>query len=136
MVDLGSANGTYVNGQIVDQVLLRSGDQVRLGRHGAAVTTSSPSEAERPDGAGGLAEPRESRSDRSAILRSIPVGEGSRVLEAPATGRGMAQGPAGQSVGDVPGHPGDQPYSATLMSCCRGSCNWSSSRSARIARPS
>jgi pSer/pThr/pTyr-binding forkhead associated (FHA) protein len=32
IVDLGSANGTYLNGQPVEAALLRSGDQVRLGQ--------------------------------------------------------------------------------------------------------
>src|SRR3954464_11377983 len=32
IVDLGSANGTYVNGQAVDQAPLRSGDRLQLGQ--------------------------------------------------------------------------------------------------------
>ena len=32
IVDLGSANGTFVNGQPVDQAPLRSGDRLQLGQ--------------------------------------------------------------------------------------------------------
>ena len=32
IVDLGSANGTYVNGQLTDQGLLHSGDRLQLGQ--------------------------------------------------------------------------------------------------------
>src|SRR6185437_3555338 len=32
IVDLGSANGTYVNGQAIDQAPLRSGDRLQLGQ--------------------------------------------------------------------------------------------------------
>lgn len=83
IVDLGSANGTYVNGQPIDQTVLRSGDQVRLGRTVLLYSEGQSSQArdltERVDVLS-----RTSPTDRSAILRSIPVGEGSRVLEAPA----------------------------------------------------
>lgn len=86
LVDLGSANGTFVNGDPIDQAPLRSGDQVQLGQ-----TVMIFSE-------GSLASEREmtrrvdllsaaSSADRSAIVRSIPVGDGSRMLRAPeATG--------------------------------------------------
>ncbi len=32
VVDVGSANGTYLNGQAIDQAPLKAGDQVRLGQ--------------------------------------------------------------------------------------------------------
>src|SRR5271154_6868341 len=32
IIDLGSANGTYVNGQAIDQAPLRSGDRLQLGQ--------------------------------------------------------------------------------------------------------
>ena len=32
IVDLGSANGTFVNGQPIDQALLHSGDRLQLGQ--------------------------------------------------------------------------------------------------------
>jgi signal transduction histidine kinase len=82
VVDLGSANGTFVNGRPIDQALLKSGDQVRLGRTVLLYSEGSPTASrdltERVDLLG-----RASPEDRSAIIRSIPAGEGSRVLEAP-----------------------------------------------------
>jgi signal transduction histidine kinase len=83
LVDTGSANGTYLNGQLVDQALLHSGDQIRLGRT-LLLYTGSPADTRRD-----LTErvdllSRASPADRSAILRSIPVSDGSHVLEAPA----------------------------------------------------
>lgn len=84
IVDLGSANGTYVNGQLIDQVLLRSGDQVRLGStvllYSEGQSRGSSDLTERVDLLS-----RASETDRSAILKSIPAGEGSRVLETPET---------------------------------------------------
>jgi signal transduction histidine kinase len=82
LVDLGSANGTFVNGQPIDQVALNSGDRVQLGQtvmlfHG---------------GNGGYSRELAAKvdlktnydsDDRSAILKSVPSGEGSRVLQAP-----------------------------------------------------
>lgn len=83
IVDLGSANGTFVNGQRVDQATLRSGDQVRLGRTVLLFSEGTGSRA------GDLTErvdllSRAGAGDRSAILRSIPAGDGSRALQAPA----------------------------------------------------
>ncbi len=84
IVDLGSANGTYLNGQpVVEQAELKSGDRVQLGQ---TVMLFSDSQsvvtdrelAERVNMLGPA-----SPDDRSAILKSIPVGEGSRVLHAP-----------------------------------------------------
>ncbi|MFI5457277.1 MAG: ATP-binding protein [Isosphaerales bacterium] len=87
IVDLGSANGTYVNGQPVDQTPLQSGDRVQLGqtvmlfhegngghRRGLTARVDLLTKSD-PD-------------DRSAILRSIPSGEGSRVLQAPDAAAG------------------------------------------------
>ena len=87
VVDLGSANGTYVNDYAVDRTLLRHGDKLQLGQ---TVMTFHD---------GGTAAQRDLRSrvdllarsspdDHSAILRSIPSGEGSRVLQAPDAAAG------------------------------------------------
>jgi signal transduction histidine kinase len=86
IIDLGSANGTFVNGRPVDQAPLRPGDQLRLGQTVMLYSEGAgPSEREmtaRVDLLGPA-----SPEDRSAIVRSIPVGDGSRVFEAPgATG--------------------------------------------------
>jgi signal transduction histidine kinase len=82
IVDLGSQNGTFVNGQPVDQTPLRSGDKVQLG---STVLLFH-------EGTGGALRDltarvdllaKSSPDDRSAILKSIPSGEGSRVLKSP-----------------------------------------------------
>jgi len=70
LVDLGSANGTFLNDEVVDQSSLHAGDQIRLGQT-VLLTARVDMLA------------RSSPTDRSAILRSIPVGEGSRILETP-----------------------------------------------------
>src|SRR4051812_40013163 len=85
IIDLGSANGTFVNGQPVDQAPLRSGDRLQLGQ------TVMLFNAGNGEGAGADRDlttrvdmlSHTSPDDRSAILRSIPMGEGSRVLHAP-----------------------------------------------------
>lgn len=83
LVDLGSANGTYVNGQPVDEVPLRTGDQVRIGRtlmlYSEGPAPAHSAMTERVD----LLK-RASPEDRSAIIKSIPAGEGSRLLDAPS----------------------------------------------------
>jgi signal transduction histidine kinase len=87
IVDLGSQNGTFVNGQPIDQIPLQSGDQVQLGQTVMLFR----------DGNGGLSPSLAARvdlltksdpEDRSAILKSIPSGEGSRVLKAPDAAAG------------------------------------------------
>ncbi len=82
IVDLGSANGTYVNDRAIDRTALRHGDKVQLGQTvivfqdgGTSVQRDLRSRVDL------LA--RSGPDDRSAILRSIPSGEGSRVLQAP-----------------------------------------------------
>jgi signal transduction histidine kinase len=81
IIDLGSANGTYVNGQPVDQVPLRSGDRLQLGQTVMLFNAGSGSERDLTARVDMLS--HASPDDRSAILRSIPVGEGSRVLQTP-----------------------------------------------------
>jgi signal transduction histidine kinase len=87
VVDLGSANGTFVNGKMVDQASLQSGDRLQLGQ---TVMLFS-------DGAAGSKRDLTARvdflshsspDDRSAILKSIPSGEGSRVLQKPDAAAG------------------------------------------------
>jgi len=82
IVDLGSANGTFVNGHLVDQSPLRTGDRLQLGQTVMLFN----------EGALGAARDLTSRvdllaqggpDDRSAILKSIPADEGSRVLQQP-----------------------------------------------------
>ncbi len=87
IVDLGSANGTFVNGHPVGQTVLQSGDRVQLGQTVMLFH----------EGNGGAHRDLTARvdlltqgdhGDRSAILRSIPSGEGSRVLHAPDAAAG------------------------------------------------
>ncbi|GAC1334099.1 MAG: hypothetical protein NVSMB14_01110 [Isosphaeraceae bacterium] len=85
VVDLGSANGTFVNERPIDQAPLRAGDQLRLGRT-VLLFSESPSSGERD-----LTERvdllgRASPEDRSAIIRSLPAADAARVLEAPLAG--------------------------------------------------
>jgi two-component system NtrC family sensor kinase len=82
LVDLRSANGTFVNDQPVDHSPLHSGDRIQIGQtvmlfHEGSVATRRDLTA-RVDL---LA--KSSPDDRSAILKSIPSDEGSRVLKAP-----------------------------------------------------
>ncbi len=83
IVDLGSANGTFVNGQPVDQAALRSGDRLQLGQTVMLFNEGVPAERDRDLTTRVDMLSHASPDDRSAILRSIPVGEGSRVLQAP-----------------------------------------------------
>ncbi len=82
LVDLKSANGTFLNDEPVSDVVLRSGDQVRLGQSILAFQTGSFDEV-RDLTARVEMLARPGVAERSAILRSVPVGEGSRILEAP-----------------------------------------------------
>ncbi len=82
IVDLNSANGTYLNDEAVEQAPLAEGDHVRLGQT-LLLFQDSAAEAGRELTARVDMLARASPTDRSAILRSLPVGEGSRVLESP-----------------------------------------------------
>ncbi len=81
LVDLGSANGTYVNGQPIDQAPLRSGDQIRLGQTLLLYSEGPPQARELTERVDLLS--RASPDDRSAIVRSISADDGSRMLFAP-----------------------------------------------------
>jgi signal transduction histidine kinase len=82
VVDLGSANGTLVNGKTVAEGKLRTGDQLRLGQTVLLFQDSGSG-----TGKGLTARvdmlAHSASNDRSEILKSIPVDEGSRVLQAP-----------------------------------------------------
>src|SRR5262249_27417599 len=82
VVDLGSANGTYVNGKAIDQAKLRTGDLLRLGQTVLLFQGgNAPGDRDLTNRVDMLS--RADPDDRSAILKSIPAGEGSRVLQAP-----------------------------------------------------
>ena len=88
VVDLGSANGTYLNGKSIDQAPLKPGDQIRLGQTVLLFGDSAPASQ-----SGDLTErvdllTKAHPEDKSAIIRSFPAADGSRVLD--------ASGPAGE----------------------------------------
>ena len=87
IVDLGSANGTYVNGQLTDQGLLHSGDRLQLGQT-VMLYNDGGSSPRRDLTARVDLMSRSNPDDRSAILKSIPSGEGSRVLRQPEVAAG------------------------------------------------
>ena len=82
VVDLRSANGTYLNGQAIEDAPLRPGDQVRLGQTVLLFQASAPDESKELAGRVDMTG-KDGQGDRSAILRSIPADEGSRILQAP-----------------------------------------------------
>jgi signal transduction histidine kinase len=82
IIDLASANGTLVNGQTVEQTLLHSGDRVQLGQT-VMLFHEGNGEGHRDLTARVDLLLKSSPDDRSAILKSIPSDEGSRVLKAP-----------------------------------------------------
>ena len=84
VVDLGSANGTFVNGRQIDQATLRAGDQLKIGQTVMLYSDVGPAPERDLTSRVDLLE-KTSPEDRSAIIRSIPVGEGSRILEAPGS---------------------------------------------------
>jgi signal transduction histidine kinase/pSer/pThr/pTyr-binding forkhead associated (FHA) protein len=84
LVDKGSANGTFVNNQPVQEVVLRSGDHIQIGQS-ILVFSSVRSE---PGGPGDLADrisliTRQDVELSSAIVKTIGETEGSRILARP-----------------------------------------------------
>lgn len=85
LIDIGSANGTFVNNARVQQVELQPGDQVVLGQTTLVYSTGR---TEAAAGAGDLAEKISmiTRGDiemSSAIIKTIAASEGSRILSQP-----------------------------------------------------
>jgi signal transduction histidine kinase len=81
ILDLSSANGTFVNGQSVEQTVLSSGDRVQLGQTVLLFQEAATGRRDLTNRVDMLT--KSSPEDRSAILKSIPSDEGSRVLKAP-----------------------------------------------------
>jgi nitrogen-specific signal transduction histidine kinase len=80
--DLGSANGTYINGQLADQGVLHSGDRLQLGQ--TVMLYSDGGSTPRRDLTARVdLLSRSNPDDHSAILKSMPSGEGSRMLRQP-----------------------------------------------------
>ena len=82
--DVGSANGTFVNGQGAKDVLLQPGDQVRIGQTVlvfSAGRTDPPVPAALADQINLIA--RQDLELSSAVVRTIGEAEGSRILARP-----------------------------------------------------
>jgi signal transduction histidine kinase len=84
ILDIGSANGTFVNGRPVRDVLLQPGDQVQVGQ---SILVYSAGRAE-PAPAGDLADrinliTRQDLDLPSAIVGAVAEAEGSRILARP-----------------------------------------------------
>lgn len=85
LVDVGSANGTYVNDQKTAQAILQSGDHILIGQTVLIYTSGRGDDMSEP---GDLAEKINmiARGDlelSSAIIKTIGEGEGSRILTQP-----------------------------------------------------
>ena len=82
VVDLGSANGTFINGHLVEQSPLRTGDRLQLGQTVMLYNEGAVGEQKDLTTRVDLLS-RSSPEDRSAILRTLPSDEGSRILQQP-----------------------------------------------------
>lgn len=82
VVDLGSANGTFLNGQPILEAQLRTGDRLQVGQSVLVFTESPlplPDLTARVDLLGTTSPP-----ERSAIVRSVAAADASRLLSDPA----------------------------------------------------
>lgn len=87
LTDLGSSNGTYVNGQRVREVMLRSGDRVQVGQ--TIFVYSSGVVPSRDELASRISVIAHAKGERaSSIVQSIPQREGSKYLTNPETAQG------------------------------------------------
>ncbi|HVS37608.1 MAG TPA: ATP-binding protein [Gemmataceae bacterium] len=84
LLDVGSANGTFVNGQSVRDVLLQPGDQLRIGQTilvFSAGRTEAPPPSALADQINLIA--RQDLELSSAVVKTIGESEGSRILAQP-----------------------------------------------------
>jgi signal transduction histidine kinase len=84
IVDKGSANGTYVNNQAVQEAVLRSGDHIQIGQTilvFSGVRGEEQGGSDLADRIRMIARPDGELS--SAIIKTIAEGEGSRILARP-----------------------------------------------------
>ena len=79
LTDLGSSNGTFVNGRRIQQHRLSSGDQVQVGSTLMLYTGPAESPGDEALGEIDIALPQHS-GDRSQIIRSVTQEEGSRIF--------------------------------------------------------
>ncbi len=85
LMDVGSANGTFVNNERVTDKALQAGDHVHIGQTTLVYSTGR---GESPGDAGDLAErismiTRHDLEMSSAVIKSVPETEGSRLLAQP-----------------------------------------------------
>jgi signal transduction histidine kinase len=85
LLDVGSANGTFVNGQSIRDVLLQAGDQIQIGQSVLVYSTGSTDTLTRSDLAEriNLIARQQDVELSSAIVRTISDTEGSRMLARP-----------------------------------------------------
>jgi signal transduction histidine kinase len=84
LVDVGSANGTFVNNEVVKEVVLHPGDHILIGQSILVYTAERSSDRPPPDLADQIrmiARPDDELS--SAIIKTIGEAEGSRILAQP-----------------------------------------------------
>lgn len=97
VVDLGSANGSYVNNKRIQKATLKPGDQVTIGQTVLVYSADTRPAAQLPSD---LAEKismiaRGEGDIASAIIKSIGESEGSRILSAPEKASPWLQGQLG-----------------------------------------
>ncbi|WP_169975211.1 ATP-binding protein [Tautonia rosea] len=81
LVDLQSANGTFLNGELIDEAALKPGDRIQIGSTVLVFDAGLSAKDDLTDRVDVLALAR--AEDRSEIVRSLPVGHGSQMLGAP-----------------------------------------------------
>ena len=109
IVDLGSANGTFVNGQLVEQAPLKRRRPRPDRRDGPRSSTPAPTRPRRPDRPRRPARPGQPRGPLGDPPERARPATGERLVDAPGVDRRVAEGPPGQPLGHVPGDPGHQP---------------------------
>ncbi|HMC66327.1 MAG TPA: FHA domain-containing protein, partial [Gemmataceae bacterium] len=84
LVDIGSANGSFVNNQSVKDAVLQSGDHIQIGQSilvYSAGRTAAPGESDLADRISMIT--RQDVELSSAIVKTIGEAEGSRILSQP-----------------------------------------------------
>lgn len=84
LIDIGSANGTYVNNQQVQDVELRPGDHIRVGQSILVYSSGRTDSAQASELADRISMiGRQETEFESAIVKTISEAEGSRILAQP-----------------------------------------------------